>query len=54
MYANAKEYFADIAKAYQAELRELYDRGLRGVQFDDHNLACKFGSHQPALAPFDR
>ena len=41
VYANDQEYFADIAKAYQAELQELYDHGLRNVQYDDPNLACK-------------
>ncbi|MCJ1308807.1 hypothetical protein MMC25_002462 [Agyrium rufum] len=39
VYANDEEYFADIAKAYQEELKILYDRGLRNVQFDDPNLA---------------
>lgn len=41
VYANDEEYFADIAKAYQAELKILYDHGLRNVQFDDPNLACR-------------
>ena len=41
VYSSDKEYFADIAKAYQAELQILYDAGLRNVQFDDPNLACK-------------
>lgn len=41
VYANDDEYFADVAKAYQAELKVLYDHGLRNVQFDDPNLACK-------------
>lgn len=40
VYANDDEYFADIAKAYQAELQILYDHGLRNIQFDDPNLAC--------------
>ncbi|KIW74315.1 hypothetical protein Z517_12255 [Fonsecaea pedrosoi CBS 271.37] len=39
VYKNDDEYFADIAKAYQEELRILYDHGLRNVQFDDPNLA---------------
>ncbi|KAJ3985545.1 hypothetical protein F5890DRAFT_1137371 [Lentinula detonsa] len=39
VYANDKEYFADIAKAYQVELDILYKAGLRNVQFDDPNLA---------------
>jgi len=41
IYANDDEYFADIAKAYQDELKILYAHGLRNVQFDDPNLACK-------------
>ncbi|KAL2434151.1 hypothetical protein ABEF95_014771 [Exophiala dermatitidis] len=39
VYKNDDEYFADVAKAYQAELKILYDHGLRNVQFDDPNLA---------------
>lgn len=42
VYSNDKEYFADIAKAYQAELDILYKAGLRNIQFDDPNLACTF------------
>ena len=41
VYANDKEYFVDLAKAYQAELKELYEHGCRNVQFDDPNLACR-------------
>lgn len=44
VYPSDKEYFADLAKAYQAELQILYDAGLRNVQFDDPNLACKCDS----------
>ncbi|KAI4211093.1 MAG: hypothetical protein LQ351_006101 [Letrouitia transgressa] len=39
IYPSDKEYFADIAKAYQTELQILYDHGLRNIQFDDPNLA---------------
>jgi methionine synthase II (cobalamin-independent) len=39
-YSNDKEYFADVAKVYQAELEQLYNAGLRNVQFDDPGLAC--------------
>ncbi|MCJ1243250.1 hypothetical protein MMC30_000447 [Trapelia coarctata] len=39
VYSSDAEYFADIAKAYQEELRILYDHGLRNVQIDDPNLA---------------
>jgi methionine synthase II (cobalamin-independent) len=41
VYASDDEYFADIAKAYQAELRILYYAGCRNVQFDDPNFACR-------------
>ncbi len=40
-YANDAEYFKDVAKVYQAELNQLYEAGLRNVQFDDPGLACK-------------
>jgi len=39
VYSNDDEYFADVAKAYQAELKILYDAGLRNAQVDDPNLA---------------
>ncbi|PGH18394.1 hypothetical protein AJ79_00461 [Helicocarpus griseus UAMH5409] len=39
VYPSDKEYFEDVAKAYQNELQILYDAGLRNVQFDDPNLA---------------
>ncbi|KAF3760448.1 UROD/MetE-like protein [Cryphonectria parasitica EP155] len=39
VYANDEEYFADIAKAYHAELQVLYDAGCRNVTIDDPNLA---------------
>lgn len=38
-YANDEEYFADLAQAYQTELKILYDAGLRNAQVDDPNLA---------------
>ncbi|KAH8892563.1 UROD/MetE-like protein [Thozetella sp. PMI_491] len=38
VYASDKEYFADLAAAYRAELKILYDAGLRRVQIDDPNL----------------
>lgn len=40
-YSSDEEYFADAAKAYQVELKILYDAGLRNVQIDDPNLACE-------------
>ena len=40
VYRNDAEYFADIATAYQTELRILYEHGLRNVQIDDPNFAC--------------
>lgn len=39
VYSSDEEYFADIAKAYQTELKILYDAGLKNVQVDDPNLA---------------
>lgn len=39
VYSSDAEYFADIAAAYRAELKILYDNGLRNVQIDDPNLA---------------
>ncbi|KAL9111762.1 MAG: hypothetical protein Q9227_003821 [Pyrenula ochraceoflavens] len=39
VYPSDSEYFADIAKAYQAELQILYDHGARNIQFDDPNMA---------------
>ena len=41
-YNNDAEYFKDVAKVYQAELNQLYQAGLRNVQFDDPGMACKF------------
>lgn len=41
VYENDEDYFGDIAKAYQTELQILYDAGLRNVQVDDPNLACR-------------
>jgi methionine synthase II (cobalamin-independent) len=40
-YTSDEEYFGDIAKAYQEELRILYEAGCRNVQYDDPNLACE-------------
>ncbi|KAF2753303.1 UROD/MetE-like protein [Pseudovirgaria hyperparasitica] len=39
VYNNDDEYFDDLAKAYQQELKILYDAGLRNAQVDDPNLA---------------
>ncbi|TEA17366.1 Uncharacterized protein C8034_v012422 [Colletotrichum sidae] len=38
VYASDREYFDDLASAYRAELKALYDAGLRSVQVDDPNL----------------
>lgn len=38
-YANDEEFFADLAKAYQKEVRTLYQEGLRNLQIDDPTLA---------------
>ncbi|KAI1331373.1 UROD/MetE-like protein [Xylariaceae sp. FL0255] len=37
-YASDEEYFADLAKCYAAELKMLYDAGVRNVQVDDPHL----------------
>lgn len=42
IYATDEEYFSDISKAISAELDILYEAGLRNVQFDDPNFACKY------------
>ncbi|CDO71055.1 hypothetical protein BN946_scf184844.g59 [Trametes cinnabarina] len=39
-YANDDEYFADLAKIYQAEIHDLYVRGCRRIQIDDPILTC--------------
>lgn len=41
VYSNDEEYFADVAKAYQEELKILHAAGIRNIQVDDPNLACK-------------
>lgn len=38
-YGSDDEFFADLAAAYRAELRTLYDDGLRNLQIDDPTLA---------------
>ena len=52
VYQSNKEYFADIAKAYQTKLQILYDNGLRNVQIDNPNLACVTAQH-PSGIPFE-
>ncbi|WQF85582.1 Putative cobalamin-independent methionine synthase MetE/archaeal, UROD/MetE-like superfamily [Colletotrichum destructivum] len=37
-YASDQDYFLDLAAAFRAELKALYDAGLRSVQVDDPNL----------------
>ncbi|KAI1387743.1 UROD/MetE-like protein [Hypoxylon trugodes] len=37
-YTSDKEYFDDLAKCYAAELKTLYDAGLRNIQVDDPHL----------------
>jgi methionine synthase II (cobalamin-independent) len=49
VYKNEDDYFADIAAAYQAELKILYEHGARNIQFDDPNLACKFYFDFPVI-----
>ncbi|KAJ5152567.1 uncharacterized protein N7482_009045 [Penicillium canariense] len=35
IYSSDQEYFKDLADAYVAEFRALYDEGLRSIQIDD-------------------
>lgn len=35
VYSSDQEYFKDLAEAYAAEFRVLYDEGLRSIQTDD-------------------
>ena len=37
-YSSAREYFHDLARCYAAEIRTLYDAGLRNIQVDDPHL----------------
>lgn len=37
-YLNDEAYLADLAAAYRAELKSLYDAGCRNVQVDDPNM----------------
>ncbi|KAF3771130.1 UROD/MetE-like protein [Cryphonectria parasitica EP155] len=37
-YASDEAYFVDLAAAYRAELKSLYDAGCRNVQVDDPNM----------------
>jgi methionine synthase II (cobalamin-independent) len=39
VYSNDEAFFADVAAAYQKELKTLYDAGLRNLQIDDPTLA---------------
>lgn len=41
VYATDEEYFEDVAKAYQEELKLLHGMGIRNIQIDDPNLACR-------------
>ncbi|KAL2106628.1 hypothetical protein VUR80DRAFT_6440 [Thermomyces stellatus] len=38
-YSSDKDFFADLAKAYQQEFKTLYDEGCRNIQIDDPTLA---------------
>lgn len=37
-YESDEAYFEDLGKAYAAEIKSLYDEGVRNVQVDDPNL----------------
>ncbi|KAF7377251.1 Methionine vitamin-b12 [Mycena sanguinolenta] len=57
VYESDRAYFADLATAYRAELRALYDAGLRHVQIDDPHLCWFFvdafvdGCHADGVNP---
>ena len=38
-YPEMEDFYSDVAKAYQEELRSLAERGASYVQMDDTNLA---------------
>ena len=38
-YPQMKDFFADVAKAYQAEINDMVANGLKYIQIDDTNLA---------------
>ncbi|KAF7540570.1 hypothetical protein G7054_g1267 [Neopestalotiopsis clavispora] len=38
VYASNRDFFADVAVAYRAEIEVLYDAGLRNIQIDDPQL----------------
>jgi methionine synthase II (cobalamin-independent) len=50
VYANDEEYFWDISQAVRAELDILYEAGVRNVQFDDPNFACKVPTRPGSFA----
>ncbi|KXL49302.1 hypothetical protein M433DRAFT_158954 [Acidomyces richmondensis BFW] len=37
-YHTDEEYFIDLGKAYAAEIKTLYDEGVRNIQIDDPNM----------------
>ena len=47
-YSNDKDFFADLAVAYQKEFKTLYDEGCRNIQIDDPTLAyfCSDAMHE--------
>ncbi|KAH9917152.1 UROD/MetE-like protein [Epithele typhae] len=40
VYANDGQYFADVARMYREEIKDLYARGCRAVQIDDPVMGC--------------
>lgn len=45
VYKNDEKFFAAIAEAYRTEIQILYDNGVRNIQIDDPNLACRYSLH---------
>lgn len=48
--AKLEDFFTDLATAYRAEIRSLYDAGCRFIQLDDTNLAYLCDAQMRAAA----
>lgn len=59
IYSTDREYFADLTEAYRAELKVLYEAGLRNIQIDDPQLlyfildSFKEGLRGDGIEPMD-
>lgn len=41
VYPSDRDYYRDVAAAFQAEFRDLYAAGCRNFQIDDPAFACE-------------